>query len=94
MGLVQVADSRDSDSDTIRVVINSESHEDFIGDDRHFYIAWVNEGVWTGPTKLMEEERYLYVYWYDSQQRDAENNFVKGKAALFPAKAYLYVRTL
>jgi hypothetical protein len=94
MSLVKVADSRDSDSDTIRVVINNETHEDFTGDDRIFYCAFVNEAVWNGPTKITEEERYLYVICYDTQQFDSDKNFVSNKAAMFPAKAYSYVRIL
>jgi len=78
---------------TIRVVVDDESCEDFTGDNRFFYCAYVNESVWNG-SKIVEEERYLYVFRYDTKNTDANGNYVKSTMAMFPAKAYLYARVI
>jgi len=94
MGIQLVADSRLSATKTIRVIIDSESYEDFTGDARFFYCAFVNETVWNGPKGITEEERWLSIDRYDTKSKDSNGNLSRTTTAMFPAKAYLYVRTL
>ena len=94
MGLEEVADTRLSATKTIRVIVDDESYEDFTGDDRFFYRAYVNETVWNGPKGITEEERWMYIFCYDTQKTDGEGNYFKRTAAMFPAKAFQYVRTI
>ncbi|MFM8842014.1 MAG: hypothetical protein ACKOFU_04785 [Actinomycetota bacterium] len=93
MGHKEVADSRTSATKTIRVVVDDESYEDFTGDNRFFFCAFVNESVWSG-NKMVEEERYLYIYRYDTQHTDSDGHYLKNTMAMFPAESYLYVRTV
>ena len=93
MPLEKVADTRLSDSLTIRVAIDEKKHEDFVGDDDIFYMAFVNNTVWSGE-KVIPEERYLVVYRYDDEDADEDGNIEGKVVAMFPAKAYSYARTV
>ena len=88
-----VADSRSSSSDTIRISLEDGKFEDFIGDKRFYYKAYVNEGVWTGD-KLYEEERFLIIYRYDTKTVNSNGNLAQISMAQFRGNRWTFARAL
>lgn len=95
--LDEIADSRDSEQNTIRVSLSSSKYEDFQGNSRFFYVAFQNveRAELIGQrAEIWEGERYLEIVKYDLEDSD-ENGIMQGKTvAVFRANEWKYVRAL
>lgn len=89
----QIADSRYSSKNTIRVTLNDDEHEDFIGNSRYFYVAWMNNEVWTGP-RIVEEERWLKIIQYDNEYEDSNGKTFSIVVAIFRGETWRYCRVV
>lgn len=88
-----IADSRDSSKNTIRVTTQNDSVEDFIGTKSIFYKAYVNDTVWSGD-KVIEEEKYLEIYKYDQNKPNDDGTLPGKRVAMFRGNQWKYARAI
>lgn len=89
----EIADSRDSSKNTIRVITQNDSIEDFVGTKTVFYTAFVNDAVWTGD-RVIEEEKYLEIYRYDLNNSNDDGNLPGKCFAMFRGNQWKYARAI